>query len=289
MRGAAIAIGAFIVLTASAAHAQVTLQNDGFTDGAQVGFQAGFAAGEVGASRFVAPEAGRRLNTVQLLYGGAAGTRTVTLRVWDDTAGTAAPGAELFSGDFDVTASNEAIQEFDLTANNVIVTAQFRVGIEFQNGGLPSIARDDDDTITASRNYIKIDSGMWFTSQALGLTGDWIIRAVIEDAASPVPDAAPGGDASGPGTPDAAPGPGADCDGNSDCPVGEYCDTANGACTFDCREDSDCGDNTCNSLGQCVEGGGGGGCCSTDGGGSAGQAAVLLALGVLVLGFRRRA
>ena len=60
-----------------------------------MGFQGGFVAGEIGASRFVAPEAGRTLLKVQLLYGGATAQRTVTLRVFDDSAGTDAPGAEL--------------------------------------------------------------------------------------------------------------------------------------------------------------------------------------------------
>jgi hypothetical protein len=284
MRGA-IAIGAFIVLTSSVAHGQVTLQNDGFTDGASAGFQGGFHPAEIGASRFVAPEAGRQLQKIQLLFGGATTTRTVTLRVWDDTNGTNAPGPELFSGDFELTGSNEAMHEIDITSSNVLVTQQFRVGIEFQHMGYPAIARDDDGTIAANRNFILAEGIGWIQSSTAGLTGDWIIRAEISGGGGPgTPDAAPG-----PGTPDAAPSSGEDCDGNSDCPVGEYCDTAEGACTFDCRDDSDCGDNTCNSLGQCVEGGGGGGGCSTDGGGSAGQAAVLLALGVLVLGIRRRA
>jgi hypothetical protein len=283
MRGL-IGIGAFIVLTTSAAQAQVTLQNDSFVDGDTIAAHGGFVVGEIGASRFVAPEPGRTLQRVQLIFAGASTTQTVTLRVWDDSSGTNTPGPELFSGDFEITGSDTAFTEFTLP-ENVVVTQQFRVGIEVQHGGPPSVVNDTDGTNTAGRNFLREATVGWIQSGSIGVQGDWVIRAIISGGGGPgTPDAAPG-----PGTPDAAPSSGEDCDGNTDCPVGEYCDTSAGACTFDCREDTDCGAGTCNSLGQCVEGGGGGGGCSTDGGGSAGQAAVLLALGVLVLGIRRRA
>jgi hypothetical protein len=44
--------------------------------------------------------------------------------------------------------------------------------------------------------------------------------------------------------------PGA-CTVDPDCPEGRYCGPA-GACTFDCREDSDCPAGTCNSFGKCT-------------------------------------
>lgn len=283
MRGF-IATSAFIVLTAGAAHAQVTLQNDSFVDGDTIAAHDGFVSGEIAASRFVAPEAGRTLQRVQLIFAGAATTHTVTLHVWDDSAGTNNPGAELFSGDFEITGSDTAFSEFTLT--KTVVTQQFRVGIEVHHDHAPSAVNDTDGTNTSGRNFLMAQGVGWLPSSTFGVQGDWVIRAVINGEAPPMPDAAPGS-----GTPDAAPSTGGECDGNPDCPVGEYCNTVAGTCTFDCREDSDCGDNTCNSLGQCVEGGGGGGGgCSTDGGGgSAGQAMILLALGVLVLGIRRRA
>lgn len=290
---AALAVGILVLFTATA-HAQLELRNDGFVDQAQAGFQGGFVAGEIGASRFVAPSAGRRLQRIRFLFGGAATQQTMTLRVWDDSAGGNAPGGELYTGDFQVTGSNSAMQDLDLTGENITVPQQFRIGIEFQHGGLPSIARDDDGTIAADRNYIYANvgaGGMWFRSQSLGLTGDWIVRAVVSDSGggpdAGVPDAMTGPDGGG-GGPDGG-GGGGECDGNGDCALGEYCDTNLHTCTFDCRTSDDCGGDDCNSLGQCVAGTGpdGAGCCSTGDAGVPG-AALLGVMVALVLSRRRR-
>jgi uncharacterized protein (TIGR03382 family) len=259
----------FVVALASSAGAE-ELQNDSFTDNGSVGFQAGFVTGEIAASRFVAPQAGLQLLKVHLLFGGATTTKTVTLRVWDDTAGTDVPGAELFSGDFQLMGSNTAMQELDTTPGNVTLTQQFRVGIEFQHDGAPSVARDDDGTIAQDKNFIMASGGLgWKKSSTFGLTGDWIIRATIPGAGGPDGGAT-----------------GGSCSGNADCPVGNFCDVAAHTCTFECRTDDDCGGGSCNSLGQCV-GGDGGGCCQS-GGGASGGAFALALLVLAVVGRRRR-
>jgi hypothetical protein len=297
MREVFLAVGVLVAFTRTA-DAQQTLQNDGFTSGMVAGFQGGFVAGEMGASRFVAPSGVQQLLRVQFLFGGAPGTRMVTLRVYDDPGGLA-PGTELFSGDYDVTGNDMALSEIDLSTDNVQVPQQFRVALEFYASGYPCIARDDDGTITASLNYIYAGALGWRQSTFFGLAGDWVIRAVVStaggtpDAALPVIDANPNQPDADPNQPDADPlqpdGPpgGGDCQGNTDCPVGQYCN-ASMSCTFDCREDTDCpGSGTCNSLGQCLEGEGGGGCCRTDDGGN-GAAGALFGFGVLVLMVRRR-
>lgn len=54
------------------------------------------------------------------------------------------------------------------------------------------------------------------------------------------------------------------CTMDPDCPAGQFCDVANGACTFECRTTADCsGGATCDDRGACVAPGGG---CSTAGG-----------------------
>lgn len=166
------------LLVSPLALAQTELRNDGFESGQSAGFQAGFASGEIGAARFL-PAGQVQVQAVRLLFGGATSQQTITLRIWDDTAGTTSPGAELFSGDFQLTGSNSVIQELDLSASGVIVPGQFRVGIEFQHAGLPSIARDDDGSITPGKNFIKEQSIGWVASGLLGLTGDWVIRAMV--------------------------------------------------------------------------------------------------------------
>ena len=266
--------------------AERELKNDGFVDGQAVGFQSGFSVGEIGASRFIAPGGPTQLLKVRLLVGPAAVERTITLRVYDDTAGTPNPGAVIFDGDFELTGSANVMHQLDISGMSVFVPAQFRVGIESDQPGDPHIARDDDGTIAPNLNYIKETSLGWLTSQTLGLTGDWIIRAVVADA-SGSPDAGV--------TPDASVGPdaggGEACDGNGDCAVGEYCDLEVHACTFDCRMDDDCGGAmACNSLGQCIaaDGDGAAGCCSTGGGDGAVGALVLAGLVGAAVARRRR-
>lgn len=290
-----------LLALASPALAQTELKNDGFTSGSMAGFQAGFVAGEIGAARLVPPDGSPyQVTTIRFLFGGGTGTRTVTLHIWQDAGGSADPGTEIFSADYDVTASDEAFQEIDVSGDGIYVTGGFRVGIEFTHSGTPSIARDNDGMAFADRSFIFIDAGMWFQSSALGLTGDWIIRADVvpaggaPDAGPPPVDAPPSTIDASPSAIDASPGApdgggGGECSVNSECPLGNYCDDS-GFCTFDCRTNDDCpGSDVCNSLGQCIEGGGDEGGCgcrmgARNGGGAALLAGLLLAL---ALAFRR--
>jgi len=260
-----------VLALASSAGAVPDLQNDGFNSGDSAGFMGGFIAGEIGASRFVAAEAAQQLLKVHLLFGGqSTATRTITLHVWDDTGGTDAPGTELFSADFQLTGSDTAMQELDVSASNITLTQQFRVGIEFHAAGFPCIAQDKDGTIANDKNYLMADGFGWGKSSMFGLTGDWIIRAGTSGGGSGPDGGATGGS----------------CSGNPDCPVGNFCDLANHTCTFECRTNDDCGGGSCNSLGQCV-GGDGGGCCQS-GGGASGGAFALALLVLAVVGRRRR-
>ncbi len=163
--------------------AELTLQNDGFMSGQSAGFQGGFITGESGASRFIAPGPfPMQVKKIQLLFGGNTATETVTLNIYDDSAGSVAPGAVLFTGDYSLTGSSTALSEIDITADNVFVNDDFRVGIEFQHDGFPSIARDDDGSITPALNFIDASGFGWIQSNLLGVTGDWVIRAIVEDA-----------------------------------------------------------------------------------------------------------
>lgn len=263
MRLARLLVTCALAMPAGAA-AEVELRNDSFEDGQPVVFQAGFVAGEMGASRFVAPEADRTLVKVQFLFGGATTTQTMTLKVFDDSAETDQPGDTLlFTGDVDVVGSDTAMQEIPIPFL-VVLPRVFRVGIQFQHTGVPTIANDNDMTNTPGRNFLFVSNGTWISSATAGVKGDWIIRPFISGEPGPV---------------------GGPCAANGDCPAGEFCDTGAGMCTFECRNGNDCGGGTCNSLGQCVDGGGGG-CCDSSGGETAALGAGLF--GILVLRRRRR-
>lgn len=171
-----------LLLMASWSFAATELVNDGWSDGQPAVFQGGFAAGEIGASRFtpVGP-CPCAVTQVSLLYGGANTTRNVRLHIWEDGALVATPGPELFSWDFELTGDNAALQILDIKAFGVIVNSPFRVGIEFLDNSYPSIARDDDLSILPDTNFILFSGVLWTESSLLGQTGDWIIRATVEE------------------------------------------------------------------------------------------------------------
>ncbi len=180
-----------ILLPASGFALEITLQNDGF-DGGSAAFQSGFVEGEIAASVFDPPGPfPMPLTEILFLFGNTAAQSIIVLHIWDDAAGTANPGAELYNEAFQVTGSASAFTSIDLSAANVQVNGPFRVGIEFTANGLPSVARDTDGTIDATKNFIRALGFGWIQSNLLGLTGDWIIRAVVDDpsatAAGPAP------------------------------------------------------------------------------------------------------
>ena len=261
--------GLICALAATAA-ADVELKNDSFTDGGQIAFQGGFVTGEIGAAQFIAPDAGRQLVKLQLLFGepGANGdTESVTVIVYDDTADALIPGDVLYRGDYQLTSSMSALHELVISDEVVTLPAKFRVGIQVVHDGSPSIAADTDQS-QSGKNFIFAVSpqgDQWVPSSLAGVKGDWVIRACVSGTGNPM---------------------GGACTTNPDCPPGEFCDTAAGTCTFECVTDPDCGEGTCNSLGQCVGGGDdGGGCCGTS---RDPELAALFGAGLLGLLLRRR-
>ncbi len=158
------------------------LINDGWSDGQAAVFQQGFISGEIGASRFFpAGPCPCYLTQVTLLYGGDTSTRTVRVHVWEDGGGLFGPGPEIYSGDFELSGANDAVQLVDLSAAGIFVNGPFRVGLEFFDADLPSIARDSDGDIQPNSNFIFADGFGWVPAELLGVTGDWIIRAHVEE------------------------------------------------------------------------------------------------------------
>jgi hypothetical protein len=66
------------------------------------------------------------------------------------------------------------------------VSGPFRVGIELQHAGLPSVARDGDGTVAAGRNFVRDGAAGWVEASSLGVLGDWVLRAVIGPDPLPV-------------------------------------------------------------------------------------------------------
>jgi hypothetical protein len=158
------------------------LQNDGWSSGQTAAFQSGFVTGEIGAVRLVPTVACPcQVEKITLLFGGAPSTQMVAVQFWDDPGTSDDPGAPIgLPFDVDLTGDDNQLHEVAL-GDSVVVNGPFRVGIEFFHDGLPSIARDTDG-IASDRNFICANFGgecVWFRSSALGVSGDWIIRATI--------------------------------------------------------------------------------------------------------------
>jgi hypothetical protein len=164
----------------------ITLQRDGFVGGAAA-FQAGFAEGEVAAVRFEPPGPfPMNVTELQFMFGDVAVQSVITVYIWEDAAGSNVPGAEIYSGGFLATGSAAVLNSINLVAAGVQVNGPFRVGLEFTHTGLPSVARDTDGTIDTANNFIRANGVGWYPSSLFGVTGDWILRAVVE--ASPATD-----------------------------------------------------------------------------------------------------
>jgi hypothetical protein len=259
-----IASCVLVAAAATTAHAESPapsrLQNDGWLPGAQLGFNPAPVAEDAVASRFLG--GGGNLLGVHLVFGGATTAQSVTIKVWEDIAGTVVPGTELFSGDFLLSGSDNL--QF-VALPGVFTPFQFRIGVVAHHTGAPSIAFDRDGTITPDANFV-MKQGVWQTSSE---PGDWIIRAELSTG---------GGGGGDGGLPEA-------CVRDQDCPTGLFCDPTQRACTFECKTDEHCNGAPCSSHGQCLYGNAGDtGCCRTDSGGYAGA---LLGLAVLVLVRRR--
>jgi MYXO-CTERM domain-containing protein len=283
VRCIAIAL-ACTLMTVSTAAAQVELKNDGFQAGGQVGFQTGFCVQESAAARFLAPEYGRTLRKFRFLFGSTTEMKSVELAVWDDSAGTDEPGNLLFTTTYLVTGSPNGIVEGDLTSENITVPQQFRVGITVAHMGLPGVASDGDGTIAADRNFLKADASCgaggpytWYRSQALGLMGDWVMRAEISSTVG-------GGDAGvdAPGSSTGDP-----CTMSAQCSAG-YCDPVQMVCTVDCSSDDECGDGTCSSFGTCIPVVGEGGGCGCRAGSPDAGAGLWFLFGIGLVARRRR-
>jgi hypothetical protein len=122
--------------------------------------------------------------------------------------------------------------------------SRFGLGLEFltdQSQGnplfIPSVASDHDGHNNAGgvvRNWVLVNGVSWQSSQSLGVSGDWIIRAIVTICDAPCPwDISPGGGDGSVGINDflsllavwgTNPGGPPDFDGNGDVDVVDFLD-----------------------------------------------------------------
>lgn len=157
----------------------VDFKNDSWDGATAPTFKADAATSDlIGAS--LGPVSGNsQINSVSFMYGGAAGTHNVTIKI-NEESGTANPNKELYSGTHSVTASDNTLQVIDLKDQNIIIASgKFRVTVGVQNDGLPSVATDGATQIDKCNWYKPNNSGTWKTAASLGINDNFIIRADV--------------------------------------------------------------------------------------------------------------
>jgi uncharacterized repeat protein (TIGR01451 family) len=189
---------ALLPLLALATHAnavEVTVKNDAVVGASTATIVTGFVAGEKAASWLTSPCNGN-IRAVQVFWRSQNGTAANSIERSIEISRSATfpnPGAvqTTVSGPVmndGVFNEFRFIDENNTVPINVPVTANetFVVAFEFDgappSGVGPSVARDTDG-ITASRNGLLALVGanyFWFDAATLGVTGDWVIRAVVD-------------------------------------------------------------------------------------------------------------
>jgi len=179
-----------LLLAAGAGGQEVTVQNDTVTDFGNATIQAGFVADESAAAWLTSPCAGDILR-VQILWlsvtGGAPDTLGDSIRVFGAGA-FPVPGAELSSLIGPILADGY-FNEFTLDAPVPVDQGEtFVVSFRFYESPPPqgpSVVTDTDGCQAGKNGIYAMPPGSWYNACALGVTGDFAIRAVVQ-CSSPV-------------------------------------------------------------------------------------------------------
>ncbi|WP_257385889.1 DUF11 domain-containing protein [Tahibacter caeni] len=199
MKRCAFALATALV-SMSVGAVEQTVQNDSLGNGGTGVIVYGFVSGEAAASWLTSPCAGT-LRAVQVFWRSPTGTSAQAIEdsITIHRAGTFPnPGTEaaVISGP---VLTDGVLNEWRyLDENNTIPLAvslaaneQFVVSFKFFDAPItnttPSVVRDSDG-IQAGKNALLANLGgsfLWFDSATLGLTGDWVIRGVVDCPAVP--------------------------------------------------------------------------------------------------------
>jgi hypothetical protein len=164
------------------------LSNDSFAGVGTVTCALGFAEGESAAVKLTADPGDYpyEIRKVRVLICPEPTSGFVILRIYEDDTGTVAPGPLLYEEIVQVTASDIALNEVDISLQGIVISSgSVRVELEWYQASPPGpgLARDNDG-FTPNVNYVYVNPpGVWVYADAVGVMGDWIIRMEIETGA----------------------------------------------------------------------------------------------------------
>ena len=175
-----------LLLTASVLPAEeVVVQNDSLMDFGQGFIQVGFGAGESAAAWLASPCVGDITKVLVLWrsqFGGAPDSLEDSITVFEPGA-FPAPGTEraILSGPIMV---DGPLNEFTLPVPLPIQDGdEFVVSFKFLNDPPqvgPSVVTDADGCQVPKNAIFAIPPSAWFDACALGVSGDFVIRAVVD-------------------------------------------------------------------------------------------------------------
>lgn len=203
--GCIVAVGGLVALSGPSAVAQqFELRNDSLVPGGTVAIQLGFVDNEIGAAVFHTPTSmyplwikrvqifwtsirGNSTNNIQdgiLIYRGGGGTGGLSLVYESDPV-------QLFDG---------ALNEVNIQDEQVIIQApapdnRLTIGLRFLSGPNGNVNAaslvTDIDGCQFGRNLIYSVGGLfvgWADPCIYGISGDFVIRAIVETVATCYPD-----------------------------------------------------------------------------------------------------
>jgi hypothetical protein len=185
----AAALAAVALVCSPLGAVEKTLQNDSFTGIGDLVCVPGFAVEEIGAARFTAAPSDYpfTVERVQVLLCPDGPPVDLVLKIWSDDGSSVNPGTLLWEEIVTFTPSTAFLNEVDLSLDDVtIASGSVRVGIEFLFAGSPPGLARDLDGITPQANFVyAIPPGSWYFAEQLGVSGDWILRVVIDANEAP--------------------------------------------------------------------------------------------------------
>ncbi len=176
---------------------EVVVQNDSLTAGDQATICPCFVAGEEAAVWLTAPCDGSIVG-IQIFWRSLLGGEPVALEdsivvysggVFPDPSGVkdAFSAPALIDGGLNEFRFEDEQQTIPINIP-VVANEEFVVSLRFFNDSVitgPSILYDNSG-ITPGKNAIRLANGLWRSAESLGVSGDWVIRAIIDCAGGQV-------------------------------------------------------------------------------------------------------
>ncbi|HEX4954058.1 MAG TPA: hypothetical protein VF017_11765 [Thermoanaerobaculia bacterium] len=193
-----LALALSVALPVGVGADEMTIQNDSVTDFSQVAIQVGFASNEQAAAWLTSPCDGD-IVAVQIFWRSQTGGSGSTIgdSIVISNAGTfPVPGTLLqtmsgpllqdgFLNEFRYLDKAGTVPLIVPVVANQVVVVSFRFDEGPPLSG-PSVVTDIDGCQAGKNGILAIPPGAWFSSCALGVSGDFVIRAVVDCSTAPV-------------------------------------------------------------------------------------------------------